>query len=159
RDALLTVASLLRTRGVNPWLDAEQIRPGLWWQKVIQETIPRVKSGDRRDVCARRGMRSAQTAGDPRSATSRRRTAARLSIPEAAPVRDAAVLRGHRRLGPADLGHYRQTPVDGNLRPSATYFFSGRANATMLLPEGASFLPPPHTITTYSRPSISYTEG
>jgi hypothetical protein len=29
----------------------------------------------------------------------------------------------------------------------------------MLLPDGASFFPPPHTITTYSRPPISYTEG
>ncbi len=31
----------------------------------------------------------------------------------------------------------------------------GRAKATMLLPEGAPFLPPPHTITMYSRPLIS----
>ncbi len=30
----------------------------------------------------------------------------------------------------------------------------GKAKATMLPPEGASFLPPPQTITTYSRPLI-----
>jgi hypothetical protein len=30
----------------------------------------------------------------------------------------------------------------------------GKANATMLLPDGAPFLPPPHTMTTYWRPSI-----
>src|SRR5262245_61635005 len=36
---------------------------------------------------------------------------------------------------------------------------SGSANATMLLPDGASFFPPPHTITTYSRPPIWYTDG
>jgi hypothetical protein len=39
------------------------------------------------------------------------------------------------------------------------YFSSGSVNATILLPEGASFLPPPHTMTTYSRPAMSYTEG
>ena len=32
------------------------------------------------------------------------------------------------------------------------FYDPGIANATMLLPEGASFLPPPQTITIYSRP-------
>ena len=32
--------------------------------------------------------------------------------------------------------------------------YGASANATMALPEGAPFLPPPHTITTYCRPSI-----
>jgi len=32
-------------------------------------------------------------------------------------------------------------------------------NATTALPEGAPFLPPPHTITTYCRPSMVYVEG
>src|SRR6185437_8062842 len=33
--------------------------------------------------------------------------------------------------------------------------YLGSANATMLEPEGASFFPPPHTITIYSRPFLS----
>ena len=31
-------------RGLNPWLDVEQIPPGRWFQDVIQEAIPNVKS-------------------------------------------------------------------------------------------------------------------
>src|SRR5262249_28256732 len=38
-------------------------------------------------------------------------------------------------------------------------FQRGSANATTPAPDGAPFLPPPQTITTYSRPSIAYTGG
>ncbi|MGB7440357.1 MAG: TIR domain-containing protein [Coleofasciculaceae cyanobacterium] len=38
------IAKYLRQRGLNPWLDKEQIPPGRWFQDVIQQAIPRVKS-------------------------------------------------------------------------------------------------------------------
>ena len=38
------VAKELRQRGLNPWLDEEQIAPGRWFQDVIQQAIPGVKS-------------------------------------------------------------------------------------------------------------------
>ncbi|NMG06043.1 TIR domain-containing protein [Brasilonema sp. UFV-L1] len=39
-----TLAKLLKQRGLNPWLAQEQIPPGRWFQDVIQQTIPNVKS-------------------------------------------------------------------------------------------------------------------
>ncbi|NEO32773.1 MAG: toll/interleukin-1 receptor domain-containing protein [Symploca sp. SIO3C6] len=38
------IAQYLRERSLNPWLDKEQIPPGRWFQDVIQQAIPRVKS-------------------------------------------------------------------------------------------------------------------
>jgi small GTP-binding protein len=38
------ISEELRRRGLNPWLDVEQIPPGRWFQDVIQRTIPNVKS-------------------------------------------------------------------------------------------------------------------
>ncbi|KST64922.1 toll/interleukin-1 receptor domain-containing protein [Mastigocoleus testarum] len=38
------VATELRQRGIKYWLDKEQIPPGRWFQYVIQEAIPNVKS-------------------------------------------------------------------------------------------------------------------
>ncbi len=38
------VAAELRKRGLNPWLDKEQIPPGRWFQDNIQDIIPKVKS-------------------------------------------------------------------------------------------------------------------
>ena len=38
------VAGELRKRGIEYWLDKEQIPPGRWFQDVIQEAIPNVKS-------------------------------------------------------------------------------------------------------------------
>nr|MDJ0775221.1 toll/interleukin-1 receptor domain-containing protein [Mastigocoleus sp. MO_167.B18] len=38
------IANLLKQRGLNPWLDKEQIPPGRWFQDVIQQAIPHVKS-------------------------------------------------------------------------------------------------------------------
>lgn len=39
-----TIAQELRRRGLYPWLDYEQIPPGRWFQDVIQQAIPKVKS-------------------------------------------------------------------------------------------------------------------
>jgi small GTP-binding protein len=41
---VLTIANELRRRGLAPWLDAEQVAPGRWFQDVIQSAIPKVKS-------------------------------------------------------------------------------------------------------------------
>ena len=38
------IAQELKQRGINYWLDKEQIPPGRWFQDVIQEAIPNVKS-------------------------------------------------------------------------------------------------------------------
>jgi len=38
------ISELLKKRGIVPWLDKEQIPPGRWFQDVIQDTIPNVKS-------------------------------------------------------------------------------------------------------------------
>jgi hypothetical protein len=34
----------LKSRGLNPWLDKEQIPPGRWFQDVIQDTINKISS-------------------------------------------------------------------------------------------------------------------
>jgi hypothetical protein len=34
----------LRRRGLNPWIDKEQVLPGRWFQDVIQKAIPKVRS-------------------------------------------------------------------------------------------------------------------
>lgn len=34
----------LKRRGINPWLDKEQIPPGRWFQDRIQKAIPTIKS-------------------------------------------------------------------------------------------------------------------
>lgn len=39
-----SIAERLRQRGLNPWLDKEQIPPGRWFQDVIQQAITTVKS-------------------------------------------------------------------------------------------------------------------
>ncbi len=38
------IAARLRERGVNPWLDEEQLRPGLLWQDGLQEAIHAAKA-------------------------------------------------------------------------------------------------------------------
>ena len=38
------VCDQLRQRGLKPWIDKEQIRPGEWFQDAIQEAIPKVRS-------------------------------------------------------------------------------------------------------------------
>lgn len=34
----------LKQRGLKPWLDTEQVPPGRWFQDIIQQAIPNVKS-------------------------------------------------------------------------------------------------------------------
>lgn len=41
---VVKLANELRKRRLNPWLDKEQIPPGRWFQDVIQQAIPNVKS-------------------------------------------------------------------------------------------------------------------
>ena len=44
KPAVEAIASELRRRGLNPWFDKEQVPPGRWFQDVIQQAIPQVKS-------------------------------------------------------------------------------------------------------------------
>ena len=44
KEDVMKIANKLRQRGINPWIDKEQIAPGRWFQDVIQEAIPKVKS-------------------------------------------------------------------------------------------------------------------
>lgn len=38
------VANLLRARGINPWLDEEQLRPGLPWQELLEQNIESIRA-------------------------------------------------------------------------------------------------------------------
>jgi hypothetical protein len=38
------ISEKLKTRGLKPWLDKEQIPPGRWFQDVIQDTIKKISS-------------------------------------------------------------------------------------------------------------------
>lgn len=38
------ICDKLKTKGLNPWLDKEQIPPGRWFQDVIQDTIKKISS-------------------------------------------------------------------------------------------------------------------
>ena len=44
KDAVDELHGLLTRHGISPWLDVEQIPPGRWFQDVIQQAIPNVKS-------------------------------------------------------------------------------------------------------------------
>lgn len=44
KSLIVKLANALRERGINPWLDKEQIPPGRWFQDVIQAAIPTVKA-------------------------------------------------------------------------------------------------------------------
>ncbi|MGB7381143.1 MAG: TIR domain-containing protein [Rivularia sp. (in: cyanobacteria)] len=44
KSDIIIIAELLKQQGLNPWLDKEQIPPGSWFQEVIQQAIPQVKS-------------------------------------------------------------------------------------------------------------------
>lgn len=44
KQQVIALSEILKGRGLNPWLDIEQIRPGDWYQDVIQKVIPKVKS-------------------------------------------------------------------------------------------------------------------
>lgn len=44
KDAVSIIADHLKGRGLYPWVDKEQIPPGRWFQDVIQQVIPKIKS-------------------------------------------------------------------------------------------------------------------
>lgn len=44
KPAILAIADRLKARGLKPWIDQEQLRPGLPWQRALEEAITRVKS-------------------------------------------------------------------------------------------------------------------
>lgn len=44
KEDVLEICRALMSKGIHPWLDSEQIPPGQWFQDVIQDIIPRVKS-------------------------------------------------------------------------------------------------------------------
>jgi len=44
KQQVIALSEILKGRGLNPWLDIEQIPPGRWFQDVIQQVIPKVKS-------------------------------------------------------------------------------------------------------------------
>lgn len=44
KDAVQTIGSHLRKRGLKPWIDKEQIRPGRFFQEAIQEILSRCKA-------------------------------------------------------------------------------------------------------------------
>jgi GTPase SAR1 family protein/nucleotide-binding universal stress UspA family protein len=42
RDAVRAIAQQLRSRGLRPWIDERQLRPGIPWQPELEEIIARV---------------------------------------------------------------------------------------------------------------------
>ena len=44
KPQVVAIAETLKQRGIYPWLDIEQVPPGRWFQDVIQQAIPKVKS-------------------------------------------------------------------------------------------------------------------
>jgi len=42
RDAVRSIAQQLRNRGLRPWMDERQLRPGIAWQPELEEIIARV---------------------------------------------------------------------------------------------------------------------
>jgi nucleotide-binding universal stress UspA family protein len=42
KDAVRSIAQRLRSRGLRPWMDERQLRPGLPWQPQLDEIIARV---------------------------------------------------------------------------------------------------------------------
>jgi WD40 repeat protein len=44
KSSVVALANQLRGRGLNPWLDDEQVQPGRWFQDVIQDVVKRVRS-------------------------------------------------------------------------------------------------------------------
>ena len=44
KNDILEICRYLRSRGIYPWIDIEQIPPGRWFQDVIQSAIRKVKS-------------------------------------------------------------------------------------------------------------------
>ena len=44
KDQVIKLSERLKARGLNPWLDIEQIPPGRWFQDIISQDIQKVKS-------------------------------------------------------------------------------------------------------------------
>ena len=44
RDAVKEIANRLKARGILPWLDEWELRPGLPWQKALQKQIKKIKA-------------------------------------------------------------------------------------------------------------------
>ena len=44
KAATLSICKLLRRQGIYPWIDVEQIRPGTWFQDVIQSAILKARA-------------------------------------------------------------------------------------------------------------------
>jgi hypothetical protein len=44
KAAVKKIGELLKAKGLNPWLDIEQLRPGSPWQTVLEEQIKHIKS-------------------------------------------------------------------------------------------------------------------
>jgi len=44
KELVEEVCTILKNRGIKPWLDKEQIPPGRWFQDVIQNTIKKISS-------------------------------------------------------------------------------------------------------------------
>lgn len=54
KEQVMQLSDRLKIRGLNPWLDIEQIPPGSWWQDVIMHSIQKVKSAA--IIIGRKGM-------------------------------------------------------------------------------------------------------
>lgn len=44
KPAVRAISERLKQRGLRPWLDSEQLRPGFPWQRALEEQITRIKS-------------------------------------------------------------------------------------------------------------------
>ncbi|MGD0785394.1 MAG: toll/interleukin-1 receptor domain-containing protein [Sedimentisphaerales bacterium] len=44
KELVTKVCTILKNKGIKPWFDKEQIRPGRWFQDVIQDTIKKISS-------------------------------------------------------------------------------------------------------------------
>lgn len=44
KPAIRTISALLKNQGVYPWLDEEQLQPGLPWQRTLEERIATIKA-------------------------------------------------------------------------------------------------------------------
>jgi hypothetical protein len=44
KSKIRKIVNQLKEKGIKPWLDEEQLRPGFPWQKVLEEQIEKIKS-------------------------------------------------------------------------------------------------------------------
>jgi hypothetical protein len=43
-EAVLGIGEELKRRGLSPWIDTEQLRPGICWQRELERTVSRIES-------------------------------------------------------------------------------------------------------------------